>query len=59
MKLYSYLVGSLPDGRLRWKVFRENRKVIRSGSAKDKHETELAALYAIDALKIQDRKRSF
>jgi hypothetical protein len=48
---YTYLVEALPDGRWRWTIFDENRKVFRSGSAKNEEEAKLAALYAIDALK--------
>jgi len=57
--MYSYLVELLPDGRWRWMVFREDRKVVRSGSAKDEREAKLRALHSIEALKIQDRKGSF
>jgi hypothetical protein len=57
--MYTYLVEGLPDGRWRWTVFREDRKAVRSGSAKDEREAKLAALHAIDALKVQDRKGSF
>jgi hypothetical protein len=59
MTIYSYIVESLPDGRWRWTVFGEDRKAVRSGSAKDEHAAKLAALNAIDHLKIQDRKSSF
>jgi hypothetical protein len=57
--MYSYLVERLPDGRWRWTVFREDRKAVRSGTAKDEREAKLHALHSIEALKIQDRKGSF
>ena len=56
--IYSYITEALPDGRWRWTVFGEDRKPVRSGSAKDEQEARLAALHAIDALKIH-RKPSF
>ena len=59
MKTYIYRVEALPNGRWRWTVFGEERKVLRRGNAKDEHEARLAALHAIDALKIRDRKPSF
>jgi len=58
MRMYSYLVEGLPDGRLRWTVFGDDRKAVRRGSAKCEHEAKLAAVKAIDQLKIQDRKTS-
>jgi uncharacterized protein YegP (UPF0339 family) len=58
-KMYKYNLEELPDGRWRWTVVGENRKTLRSGSAKDEHEAKLAALYAIDALKREARKSSF
>ena len=59
MKMYSYRLEALPDGRWRWTVFGEDRKALRRGNAKDEHEAKLAVLRAIDALKIQARKPSF
>jgi hypothetical protein len=59
MRTYSYIVESLPDGRWRWTVFGEGRKAVRSGSAKDEHAAKLAAVNAIDELKMRDRKPSF
>ena len=56
MRTYSYIVDSLPDGRWRWTVFGEGHKVVRSGSAKDEHAAKLAAVNAIDELKMRDRK---
>ena len=58
MRMYSYIVESLPDGRWRWTVFGERRKAVRSGSAKDEHAAKLAAVNAIDELKMRDRKPS-
>jgi hypothetical protein len=59
MKIYTYLVEGLPDGRWRWTVFDEDRKVVRSGSSKDEQEAKLTALHAIDALKLQERPPRF
>ena len=59
MRMHSYIVESLPDGRWRWTIFGEGRKAVRSGSAKDEHAAKLAAVNAIDELKMRDRKPSF
>ena len=59
MRMYSYRVEVLPDGRWRWTVLCENHKVIRRGSAKDEHDARLAALHVIGQLKILDRKPNF
>ena len=59
MRKYSYIVENLPDGRWRWTVFGEGGKAARSGSAKDEHAAKLAAVNAIDELKMRDRKPSF
>jgi hypothetical protein len=59
MRTYRYIVESLPDGRWRWTVFGEDRKAVRSGSAKDEHAAKLAATNAIEQLKIQNRKPNF
>jgi hypothetical protein len=53
MRTYSYIVESLPDGRWRWTVFGEGHKAVRSGSAKDEHAAKLAAVNAIDELKMR------
>jgi hypothetical protein len=57
MKMYSYLVEGLPDGRWRWTVFGSDHKAVRSGTAKGAHEAKIAALNAIDAQKESDKKR--
>ena len=57
--MYRYQLQELPDGRWRWTVFNEDRKTLRSGSAKDEQEAKAAAQYVIDALKRVARKPSF
>ena len=59
MRKYSYIVESLPDGRWRWTVFGEDGKAVRSGSAEDERAAKLAAVDAIDELKMRDRKPNF
>jgi hypothetical protein len=54
MKMYSYLVEGLADGRWRWTVFGGDRKAARSGTAKREDEATAAALNAIDELKTKD-----
>jgi hypothetical protein len=41
MKMYSYRLEALPDGRWRWTVFGEDRKALIRGNAKDEHEAPL------------------
>ena len=42
MKMYSYLVEGLPDGRWRWTVFGGDNKAVRSGTAKEEDEAKVA-----------------
>jgi len=52
----SYLVEGLPDGQWRWTIFSENRKTVKTGSAKGEDDAKLAALNAIDELKLKNQK---
>jgi hypothetical protein len=57
MKMYSYLVEGLTDGRWGWTVFGGHQKPVRSGSAKGEYEAKVAARNAIEELKKKDEER--
>jgi hypothetical protein len=54
MKIYSYRVEHLPDGRWSWTVFGGDQKAVSSGTAKNEHQAKLGALNAIDEQKNRD-----
>jgi hypothetical protein len=56
MKMYSYFVEDLPDGRWRWTVFGDDHKAVRSGTGKGEQEAKVAALKAIDEQRERDKK---
>jgi len=56
MKMYSYRVEGLPDGRWRWTVFGGDYKAVRSGTEKDEQEAKVAALKAIDEQRERDKE---
>ena len=58
MKMYSYLVEGLPDGRWRWTVFGDDNKAVRSGTSKEEDEAKVAARNSIDELKKIDAERN-
>ena len=58
MKIYSYRVEHLPDGRWRWTVFGGDQKAVGSGTAKNEHHAKIAALNAINEQKKSDQERN-
>jgi hypothetical protein len=58
MKMYSYLVEGLPDGRWRWTVFGDDNKAVRSGTSKEEDKPKVAARNSIDELKKLTRKKT-
>jgi hypothetical protein len=58
VQMYSYLVEGLGEGEWRWTLFGGDHKPERSGKAKSEHEAKIAALKAIDDLKMLDAEKN-